>query len=116
MKKEDLLRRLEQEIEIRNFSRKTLKSYKLTISKFADYLQDRDPSQQEVKDYIQIQIKKQNPSSVAHEIFAIQFFFDKVLNQRIYIPRPKRNTLNKWREYTLKDITQLKRIMGRLDE
>jgi len=30
-------------------------------------------------------------------------------------PRPKRNPLNKWREYTLKDITVLKNIMGRLE-
>lgn len=35
-------------------------------------------------------------------------------NKRIF-PRPKRNPLNKWREYTLQDITQLKRIMGRLE-
>ncbi|OIO79612.1 MAG: hypothetical protein COW11_03175 [Candidatus Omnitrophica bacterium CG12_big_fil_rev_8_21_14_0_65_43_15] len=30
-------------------------------------------------------------------------------------PKPKRSPLNKWREYTLKDITALKRIMGRLE-
>jgi len=30
-------------------------------------------------------------------------------------PKPKRSPLNKWREYTLKDITNLKNIMGRLE-
>ena len=30
-------------------------------------------------------------------------------------PKPKRNLLNKWREYTLKDITALKKIMGRME-
>ena len=30
-------------------------------------------------------------------------------------PRARRNPLNKWREYTLKDITILKKIMGRLE-
>ena len=30
-------------------------------------------------------------------------------------PKPKRSPLNKWREYTLKDITNLKKIMGRLE-
>lgn len=30
-------------------------------------------------------------------------------------PKPKRNPLNKWREYTLKDITNLKRIAGRME-
>jgi site-specific recombinase XerD len=91
MEKEKLLEKLQQEIEIRNFSQRTLKSYKLSTNKFLNYLNNREPSQQEVKDYIQIQIKKQNPSTIAHEIFAIQFFFDKVLGKKIYIPRPKRN-------------------------
>lgn len=91
MNKEKALKKLQQEIEIRNFSQKTLKSYANSINKFLNYLKDRNPSQDKVKNYIQIQIKKQNPSSVAHEIFAIQFFFDKVLNKKIYVPRPKRN-------------------------
>ena len=30
-------------------------------------------------------------------------------------PKPKRNPLNKWREYTLKDIANLNKIMGRLE-
>jgi DNA-binding transcriptional MerR regulator len=30
-------------------------------------------------------------------------------------PEPKRNLLNKWREYTLKDITNLKKIAGRME-
>lgn len=91
MDRKRLLDRLEQEIEIRNFSQKTVKSYSNAVRKFLDYLQNRDFSQQEVKNYVQIQLKKQNPSSVSHEIFAIQFFFDKVLGKKIYIPRPKRN-------------------------
>ena len=28
-------------------------------------------------------------------------------------PRPRRNTLNRWREYTDRDIKRLKTIMGR---
>ena len=91
MKKEELLNKLKQEIEIRNFSVKTLKSYLNSINKFLDYLKEKEPSQEEVKNYVQIQLKKQNPATVAHEIFAIQFFFDKVLGKNIYVPRPKRN-------------------------
>lgn len=30
-------------------------------------------------------------------------------------PRPKRNRLNKWREYTPKDLQVLKKIMGRME-
>ena len=29
-------------------------------------------------------------------------------------PTPKRNALNRWREYTEKDISVLKQIMGRI--
>jgi DNA-binding transcriptional MerR regulator len=28
-------------------------------------------------------------------------------------PRPRRNALNHWREYTLEDIKKLKKLMGR---
>lgn len=91
MNKEDLLNKLRQEIEIRNLSPKTLKSYIYYSSRFLDYLGCKEPSLQEVKSYVQIQIKRQNPSSVAHEIFALQFFFDKVLNNKIHLPKPKRN-------------------------
>ena len=89
--KEEMLAKLKQEIEIRNFSQKTLKSYANSANKFLNYLKDREPSQEEVKNYVQIQIKKKNPSTIAHEIFAIQFFFEKILGKKIYIPRPKRN-------------------------
>lgn len=30
-------------------------------------------------------------------------------------PKARRNPLNKWREYTLKDIVTLKKITGRLE-
>jgi len=30
-------------------------------------------------------------------------------------PKPRRSPLNKWREYTSKDITHLKKVMGRLE-
>ena len=31
-------------------------------------------------------------------------------------PRPKRNNLNNWREYTTDDVRLLRVIMGRVDE
>ena len=52
MKKEELLNKLKQEIEIRNFSVKTLKSYLNSINKFLDYLKEKEPSQEEVKNYV----------------------------------------------------------------
>ena len=85
------LEKLKQEIEIRNLSNKTLKSYTNATIGFLKYLGNKNPSEQEVKNYIQIKIKKLNPSTVAHEIFAIQFYFKNVLGKEINIPKPKRN-------------------------
>lgn len=91
MEREELIRRLVQEIELRNLSRKTLKSYVFSVEKFLNYLDKKEPSEQEVKDYLQREIKKKSATTIAHEIFAIQFFFEKVLNKKINIPRPKKN-------------------------
>lgn len=89
MEKEELLIKLKQELEIRNFSKKTIKSYTNSVNSFLE--SSNTLNKQAVKDYIQIEIQKKNPSTISQNIFAIQFFFDKVLNNKIYIPRPKKN-------------------------
>ncbi len=91
MEKEALLSKLTQELEIRNFSKKTLKSYLHCVSKFLNFASDKELNESVVKEYSQMQLKRKEPSSVAHDIFAISFFFKNVLNRSIYIPRPKRN-------------------------
>ncbi|MFH1585526.1 MAG: site-specific tyrosine recombinase/integron integrase [archaeon] len=88
---EGLILRLKRELEIRNFSKKTVKSYLYSVKKFLDYSRNRGLNENIVKDYIQKELKTKNPSSVAHSLFAISFFFDKVLNQKINLPRPKRH-------------------------
>jgi len=32
-----------------------------------------------------------------------------------FFPKPKRNAINGWREYTQEEINRLKKIMGRID-
>lgn len=91
VQREDYFSRLKQELEIRGFSKKTVRSYRTSVSAFLDYAETKDLTQQTVKDYIQAQIVKKNPATISHSIFAIQFFFDKVLGQKIYVPRPKKN-------------------------
>src|SRR3989344_3572144 len=91
MDKEGLINKLKQELEIRNFSRKTVKSYMNSTSKFLNFAENKPLTEQIVKDYIQIRIKNREPSSIAHDILAISFFFKTILNQIINIPRPKRN-------------------------
>ncbi|HLC54075.1 MAG TPA: site-specific tyrosine recombinase/integron integrase [Candidatus Nanoarchaeia archaeon] len=91
MQKDDYLNKVRQELEIRNFSRETVKSYMGSVNKFLMFASLKELNQQLVKDYIQERIQHKNPSTISHDIFAIQFFFDKVLGQKIYVPRPKKN-------------------------
>ena len=91
MQKEELFNKLKRELEIRNFSNSTIKSYMHSVKKFLEFSEDKELNENSVKDYVQKEIKNKEPVSVSHSIFAISFFFDKVLNQKISLPRPKRN-------------------------
>jgi site-specific recombinase XerD len=86
-----LIEKLKRELEIRNFSNKTVKSYIYAIEKFLKYSYDKGLNENAVKDYIQLIIKNKNPSTVSQNLSAIEFFFEKVLNQKLNIPHPKRN-------------------------
>ena len=88
---EGLLKKLKQELEIRNFSKRTIKSYTHHVRKFLEYSKNKGLNEKIVKDFVQQEIKIKNPSTVAHSIFAISFFFERVLDQKITLPRPKRN-------------------------
>ena len=71
--------------------KETAKIYLIHIKKYFEYLKDEEPNFQNAKKYILQKLEKNQPSSVHHNIFAIEYFFKNILNQRIYIPKPKRN-------------------------
>lgn len=81
---------LRRELEIRNFSRKTVKSYVFSIEKFLAYA-NQQLDENTVKDYIQNIIKTHDPSTVSSNLSAIKFFFENVLGRKINIPHPRRN-------------------------
>ncbi|MEN9626671.1 MAG: Tyrosine recombinase XerD [archaeon] len=83
--------KLKRELEIRNFSKKTIKSYAYAVEKFLKYSNSDAPDEEMLKNYLQTLIKKQNPSTVSVKLSAIEFFFDKILNRKIKLPHPKRN-------------------------
>ena len=87
----NLLEKLKRELEIRNFSKKTVKSYMYAIERFLEYAQNKEFNEDSVKDYLQTLITKQNPSTVSSNLSAIEFFFKKVLNKEIKLNHPKRN-------------------------
>ena len=86
-----LIDKFKRELEIRNFSKKTVKSYMFAVERFIRFSENKGLNENTVKNYIQILLRKQNPSTVSQNLSAIEFFFSRVLNQKIKIPHPKRN-------------------------
>ena len=90
---ENLLEKLKRELEIRNFSKKTVKSYIYSVKKFLDYSKGNGLNEDSVKNYVQESLTKKNPSSVRKDLFSIKFFFENVLNKKVNVPNPKKNNL-----------------------
>jgi len=88
---EGLLTKLEKELKIRNSSPKTIKGYLYSVGKFLRYSEGKGLNQETLEDYVIHYLERQNPSSVAKDYFAIRFFFENVLHQKINLPTIKRN-------------------------
>ena len=88
-----LLLKLEKELKVRNFSKETIKGYIYSVEKFLNYSVSEGINPNTVKNYIIKRLEKGNPSSVAKDSFAIKFFFEKVLRQKLNLPAIKRNKI-----------------------
>ncbi|MEA3329366.1 MAG: site-specific tyrosine recombinase/integron integrase [Nanoarchaeota archaeon] len=86
-----LLEKLEKELNVRNFSNKTVKSYLYSVKKFLKYSESKGLNPDSVREYIIKHLETWNPSSVAKDSFAIKFFFENVLKKKLKIPTIKRN-------------------------
>ena len=86
-----LIDKFKRELEIRNFSKKTVKSYIYSVEKYMEYSKENLLNESYVKDYVQKNLRLKNPSSVRKDLFAIKFFFENVLNKKISVPNPKKN-------------------------
>jgi len=91
MEQEELVQKLERELQIRNFSRGTVKAYSWSVRNFLEYSKDRGLDEDAVKDYVQRKIAVRDPSTVSASISALKFFFLNVLGKPISISYPKRN-------------------------
>ena len=93
MSKEEMLKELEENLLLRNYSKETIKGYILQVNKFLEYAKNNETetSEKSAKEFILLQLKTKEPSSVGHCIFAIEYFFRNILNQNLSIPKPKRN-------------------------
>lgn len=98
-----LLLKLKRELEIRNSSRRTVSGYIYSVERFLEYAENKGLNEDSVKDYVQKNLQNKNPSSVRRDLFAIKFFFENVLKQKIKIPNPKKN-------HTLPEILTIKEV------
>ena len=102
-----LILKLEKELKLRNFSPKTLKSYMHETEKFLIYAKD-SLNKETLENYILRKLEKQNPSTVAHSISILTFFFEKVLNQNnMVVPNLKKQKSRKWVRYELPNPNDL---------
>jgi|TARA_B100001964_G_scaffold235304_1_gene295216 site-specific recombinase XerD len=98
-----LIKKLEDELKLRNYSKKTQKSYIFEITKFLEYSENKGLNEKVAKEYILDKLEKQNPSSVGHSVFILKFFFSNILKQPLEIPNPKRHK-------TLPDILTIEEL------
>ena len=106
---ETLLKKLQEELKLRNFSNKTIKSYLFETEKFLKFSQNKELNEKTVREYFLKQLENKNPTTVSHNISIISFFFNKILNQEINMPHPKRNK-------TIPDILTPKEIKSLIQE
>lgn len=88
-----LIEKLKRELKIRNFSKQTIKGYLFSVHKFLNYSESKGLNENVLKDYIQLNLKTKNPSSVRKDLFAIKFFFENVLKHKLNLPNPKKNNV-----------------------
>jgi len=93
MENEGLLKELEENLLLRNYSKETIKGYLIHVKKYLEssFSQENKINAESAKKFILLELKKKEPSSVSHAIFALEYFFKNVLNESLNIPKPKRN-------------------------
>jgi site-specific recombinase XerD len=86
-----LLIKLKNELELRNYSKQSIKSYLYYVEKYIDYSKNQGINENSAKEYLRNQLKKKNPATVSLISSAIQFLFKEILKQDVYFVKPKKN-------------------------
>jgi len=88
---EKLLKKLEENLKLRNYSKETIKSYLLKTKKYLSFSKKSGIDEKRAKKFILKELKGKEPSSIAHTVFVLKYFFKNILKQDLDIPTPKRN-------------------------
>ena len=86
-----LLKKLEENLLLKNYSKETIKGYLLHLKKYLEFVKNKGVNKESAKDFVLLQLKKKEPASAGHMVFALKYFFSNILNENLNIPNPKRN-------------------------
>ena len=103
-----LLKKLEENLRLKNYSGQTIKSYLNHVKKYLEFSKDVGINPETVKKFLLIKISQNEPASVGHNVFALKYFFKEILHQELKVPNPKRNK-------TLPEILTIKEIRKLID-
>jgi integrase/recombinase XerD len=91
----DLIFRFEQEMKIRNFSPRTIKSYSYYITEILKYTRKsaRDVNSQDLKNYLEHLVDQNKSGSTLNIAYsALKLYFEKILRRRFFIFLPRAQT------------------------
>lgn len=85
MKLQELLQKIEKEMRLRNYSRKTVKSYMLCLNDYFKFIKivKKDPDINLIKSYLlQKQDKNQSPQTINLYLNAIKYFYREIYKSK----------------------------------
>lgn len=88
---DELFEKLEIELKLRGFSRKTVKSYLFHVSRFLSFVRI-DAPEDEIKKYFAELSERMGPRTINQRISAVKFFYRNVVGREIrvnFMKRPK---------------------------
>lgn len=86
MQQQEILNKIENELKLRNYSRKTIKSYSLCFADYFRYIKDVEikPDDELIKKYLlEKQNKRQSPQTINLYLNAIKYFYREITNSFI---------------------------------
>jgi len=103
-----LILKLRNELVLRNFSKRSIKSYTYYVQKYFAYSAPYGLNEKSANNFLREMIFSKNPATVSLAASSLQFFFREVLGEDIYFVKPKKNK-------TLPDILtieELRKLIG----
>jgi integrase/recombinase XerD len=113
MELKELLLKIENELKLRNYSRKTIKSYLLCLNDYFHYIKSikKDPKINLIKKYLlEKQASGQAPQTINLYLNAIKYFYREVFKSSIYIDLKFAKTSNKLPVMLSRE--EIKKIIG----